>query len=610
MASLQSPPQREAISPEGSRGSGVWTVRHHVLVLAIALALWISSLYQINLASLTDIGLVSVLPATFYVAIGLLAIGFSVAFTSLPRPWLLEIYVVALVVFLHAIVPILYAVPKYAYVYKHIAVIRFIEQFGSTYRNIDIYQNWPGFFAGNAILSKVTGIDAASYANIALPFFMVCNILAVRFLARGLTDDRRRVAATMWIFVLGSWLAPAYLAPQTMAYVMTLTTLGIVVRYLPGLRASERQVNWFPGRGSSIHEPRPVELQGAWPRVAAASVVLALSAAIVVSHQLTPFFLIVSLVIIKLARRGGSWWLPILITIITMAQIAASYHYIAAHQVLFSFNPFGNLQGAQRRYPTAGSEEHVFISQVARGLSLAFLVFALLAWWRIGRRRGETWILLLAFAPGLLVLVQAYGGEGIYRIYAFMCFWLSFLASGLLVRLNKTNRWKPHVLSVGSFIAIIALIISYFGLDRADFIPPQEVAASRWFENSTPSGSIITYLSSDYPSPTTARYSEHFTGDGNWGGEVMSNDRFAGRALTERDIPDVAKSLLDIARPGQQVYLALGPSSEAYAEGYGFAPAGSLQRFGDILVKDNRFRVVFRDQDAYILQVLRPPSGP
>ena len=61
---------------------------------------------------------------------------------------MLPAYVFALAVFLHGLAPALYSVPKYAYVYKHIAVIDFIAGAGAVYRNIDIYQQLAGVLRG------------------------------------------------------------------------------------------------------------------------------------------------------------------------------------------------------------------------------------------------------------------------------------------------------------------------------------------------------------------------------------------------------------------------------------------------------------------------------
>ena len=174
---------------------------------------------------------------------------------------------------------------------------------------------------------------------------------------------------------------------------------------------------------------------------------------------------------------------------------------------------------------------------MARGLSAALLLLGLLGWWRVGRRSGESWVLVLALIPGSLLLVQGYGGEGIYRVYVFMCLWLAFLGAGLLAAARPERGWARYALAAGSVVAVLAMITATFGQERSDRITPQEVAAATWFETATPSGSIITYLTNNYPSPITARYSQHFTGDGKWGGEVTGDERFAQRELTAQDVP-------------------------------------------------------------------------
>ena len=119
---------------------------------------------------------------------------------------------------------------------------------------------------------------------------MIGNVLAVRFVARGLTSDPRRVAATMWVFLLGAWLAPTYLAPQSMAYLLALTVFGLVLRCFPRQRSL-----YLPD--SSLDRSAVPDLS--FPRPVAALVLVALAGAIVVSHQLTPFFLVVGLLVIR-----------------------------------------------------------------------------------------------------------------------------------------------------------------------------------------------------------------------------------------------------------------------------------------------------------------------
>ena len=591
----------------------------HTLLLELAAGLWVVSLFRINPNALDDYGLISVLPATYFGAALVLCVGFAwaVASASVSR-WVPQAYVLALVAVLHANAPLLYDAPKYAYVYKHLAVIEYIRQYGAVARSVDIYHNWPGFFGANALLSDLTGVSAQAYANWAQPFFMAGIVLALRYLLGGLTTDHRRVAVALWLFVIGSWLAPTYLAPQSMAFLLTLVILGVVLRHLrpeaapaPDAQARRfRSARLLVTRVLGPQDPAAaarIDRSGFSPRIAAV-LVLALSAAIVVSHQLTPFFLVVSLTLLVLARRCRYWWLPLAVVVMTVLQVTASWDYLSQHQTLFSFDLFSNVQGAQSTSPTAGTAGHQFAALTARVLSVALVGLAVLGWVRVGRTRGETWLLLQAFAPGLLVLVQAYGGEGIYRIFVFMCPWLAYLASGLVTtRTAPVSRQvlrRGAVLASASMVGILLLIVSAFGLERVTRIEPQEVAAATWAETTTPAGSILAVLASNYPVPLTARYSLYFNGDGNWGGEVISNAQFLGRRLTAADVPVVAQYLRNLAAPGQRVYLSLGPSEAAFAESYGYAPVGSVEPFSDLLVASPEFRVVFRDHDAYVLEVL------
>lgn len=173
----------------------------------VALALWWWSLGAIDLARLDDLGLVSVLPATYVAALGVLLVGTVVELTRpRRRRWVLHLSVVVLVVVLYGPIPILSADPRYAWVYKHIAVTRYITTWGRIDRSIEIYQNWSGFPGLAAYLSAVTGLDAMVWANAAQVFFVSANVLAVRYALRALTLDLRVLTVALWLYVLGDWI--------------------------------------------------------------------------------------------------------------------------------------------------------------------------------------------------------------------------------------------------------------------------------------------------------------------------------------------------------------------------------------------------------------------
>ena len=150
-------------------------------------AAWATSLAGADLARMNGLGLLAAMPPTYFLAFGLLLAGFVGAVTSRkPNARLLGAYVLALVVVIHGTTAVLYNEPRYAWTYPHLGVIDLIATDHSS-RQIDIYNNWPAFFALNAWFSKTSGLAAISYAGWAQLFFNFFNVLVIRFAFRGLT---------------------------------------------------------------------------------------------------------------------------------------------------------------------------------------------------------------------------------------------------------------------------------------------------------------------------------------------------------------------------------------------------------------------------------------
>jgi hypothetical protein len=338
----------------------------------------------------------------------------------------------------------------------------------------------------------------------------------------------------------------------------------------------------------------------------AMGLLVGLSAAVVVSHQLTPYFLVATLVALFLVGRNRSWVLPVLVGMMTVAWTAYGYGYVSRHFTLFDFNPFDNAKGAGASLPSAGSFAHQMVGTASHIESAIAVGLAVLGWvvGRPGRRGSFVWVVVVATIA--VLFVQSYGGEAIYRVYIFALPWLCVLGARALVRLNV--RWPygaPCVTLVGA-LASVLFVLSYFGLDRTTYMQPQEVRASTWFETATPPGSILVQLTGNWPSPVTALYPTHLNHDGNWGGDVYGDNRFAGRALTAQDVSRLEEALGNLT--SGPIYLAIGPSQLAAIENYGLAPPGSAERFEQILLADPRIRVVYRDGDTVVLLLPGDPA--
>ena len=73
---------------------------------------------------------------------------------------------------LYATAPLVYPEGRYAWLYKTIGVVQYINVHGHLDDSVDIYQNWPGFFSLASWFGKVAGAsNPVDYAKWAQPLF-------------------------------------------------------------------------------------------------------------------------------------------------------------------------------------------------------------------------------------------------------------------------------------------------------------------------------------------------------------------------------------------------------------------------------------------------------
>ena len=101
------------------------------IALPVGLLLWVVSLIRVDLAAMSDIGLVSILPVTFWLGLLVLTAGFGIAVTRpAPSRWLLAAYLIALVLILHGTPTLLYGTLRYAWAWKHVGLIDYLLRHG------------------------------------------------------------------------------------------------------------------------------------------------------------------------------------------------------------------------------------------------------------------------------------------------------------------------------------------------------------------------------------------------------------------------------------------------------------------------------------------------
>ena len=586
----------------------------HCALVGAALVLWVVSLRGADLDAIAGLGLLNALPATYYVAFALILAGFSAAVTRDPvSPKVLALYVVALVLVLHATTPLLYEEPRYAWVYKHLGVVELIAATGGVDRVIDVYHNWPGFFALNAWLSSLTGLPPKAYAEWAQVFFGLVNVGVLHFALRGVTRDDRLLWTACCLFVLANWIGQDYFAPQALGFSLSLLVLGLCLRCRPAPRmAHSRMGRWWDGRmervdslmppgwGRSFVPTRPLAPRGA----------LALGGvcylAIVVTHQLSPVILIVAVAVISLVARRVPLWVPAAMAAIEVWWLVLAWPFFREHFTLLDPNPSATPRPPDTHLADALPGFGIVLYASAAVVALMALLAAV---GFIRRRRvghSDVPAACLVLAPALVVGLQSYGGESALRGYLFALPWLAFFAAAACSpaphrRLALLRPWR---LALAASLVSVCLLPAYFGRELVNHVPRDDVQAAVWYEKNAPTGSAVMLVAGDFPSRLTMRYPQAWTNS--LTSLANRSPVFRGHRLGAGDVARIEALMLRLGE--RRVFLILSRLQERYARLYGVLPSGSIESLGRALRASPAFHLVYQREGARIFEYVIQPE--
>ena len=609
----------------------------HLIALpgTVALLLWITALPLIDTDHIGDTGLISVLPVRFLIALGLLTAGFVASIRAGLRGHWQALHVGALVLIVHGTLPLIYDSPRFAYVYKHLGAVDLVSRYGSVDRTVDAYNNWPGFFLLNAYFREAGGLpNSLGYTPWAPVFFNLCFVLVLFFAYRPLVPDDKIRWFGVWIFLLGNWVGQDYLAPQAFGFLFSIAIIGICLSWLR-TTAPFRWPRWSlvgPLRRLSVWQlpspapsppPSLAPLRGG-SRLATA-LLLILFATVVASHQLTPLMTILGVTTLVVAARLRPWWLPL----VMLAMVALWFRVVAGDFI--SAHPY--LVGSVGHRPDAAVSSElsdltsapgqVLVARISRLLTASLWLLALAGFvtrWRRGHR--DLTLAALALSPIPLLALVTYGGEMLFRVYLFSLPWIALLGGAALTELCRwrpsrwsssrwsssrwlSSWWPAMVATLVSFLLVLALCVSAYGLEKVNHIRRGEVEASIWFYDHAPDGSLMMQAAGNFPSRLEGNYGRFEVGT------LLEDPRYHNHDFVPADLPRVVRIIQADTRAAMaarkvkqaNAYMIVSTSMVQYADLYREATPAQIASLESLIASSNLFELVYSTPDARIYQL-------
>ncbi|MEV6206730.1 glycosyltransferase [Kitasatospora sp. NPDC051914] len=595
------PPSALLARAVGGRGPAAWLT---VGALPAAIVLWVLALRGARLDRMGDLGLLQVLPPFYWASCALLFTGFLAVLhrPRVPQAWAAA-YVVALITVIHATPSVLYPTLRYAWAWKHVAVVDAMLRHNGTVPDaggLEIYNEWPGFFQLNVFFLRATGLHSAlGYASW---WPLLTNLLLLGpllLLYRSLTDSRRLVWGGVWLFYSISWVGQDYFAPQAFAFLLFVLLLALVLgRLAEARRAAEAAAEGRPA--ATALTPRT-------PWLGWYAMVVVMLAGIVVSHPLSPVMTISVLAMLCLPRRNRRTVWPVLAAAVGMTfawDVTVARPYLSENvgDLIAGLTTAGsNVRPPEQLKLGTVAPAQATVDLLSLGMSGTVGLLALIALisHRWVRRTGLTAVL---FGPLPLLLGNGYGGEMILRAYLFVLPATAFLAATVLLRDGRRPVLHRALAVVAAVVLTLGMFVNYYSKDALKYFTPQEVAALRLVTTDTPPGSRIVFV----------------TGAALPGGEMHYDDRIriALTQLPEQEqrrmladpLPVLRRELTTPAVPGPS-YLVLTRAQIAACRLTGVLPEDTVRRLADLAAGSPEFRAVYTSPDAVVYEYVEPSAA-
>jgi hypothetical protein len=490
-----------------------------VLIALTAILCWLLSLSRIHPYSdgVGAAGLISVLPLVWWLSLGLAVVACSVSlFWATDRSRGPIVAIVALLLILQGTLPAVESVPRFAPAYTIAGFSGLIATSGHTFPLLDARMSWPGLMAAAGMVADALGISPEAFLRWTP---LVLNILYLLPLM-GICKRYLRWPAAQWgaliIFIAGQWIDQDYFSPQGFTLLLYLVAIDVVLaRFVSRrarfsgksmakrLNAAIRPVHeWMlqhlrMRNVSFIVDPSATRVEGALDKrysYVAVTAVLAISAATVVSHQLTPIALLIVLTLLVLVRRLTVSGLPWLLAIAVGAWISWAARPFWSGHFKALFGNVGNVTGTINTSVGARLQSQLIgrtLVVESRALVTGILVIAAIVSIVWQRKKGIDVLdlVILCGAPVLLVAGNVYGGEIVIRVLFFALAPISIAIAGLLDRFKKA--W-----TIVSFGIVLILLVGLFPLARYgnesfEAISPGDLASAMWIFQHVPKGARI-----------------------------------------------------------------------------------------------------------------------
>ncbi len=574
-------------------------------LLVIGILLWIVSVVHARTTPMGVYGLISQVGVTFYGALLCLGLAAGWELSRTPvRATPIFFITLFLVTVLFGTSPATTQVAALTDSYVHTGFTNYIIQHGAVLQNFDARFSWPGAFALGGVVARAAGVASTLSFLKWFPLVIELAYLAPLWAIGRVSGVPRRTAylGTL-LFYTGNWIYQDYFSPQALNFLFYLTLLAVVMTLYRAATPPRRE-RWRRALDTwRLRRVRGLDAVSRLPRQREVALLIfgaLLATASAVSHQLTPYAMVLSLIALLGARRLGRPELVVVTAVVTIGWLSlGAYNFWVGHLSLIfgSLGSVGSTLGSNVGSRVFGAPSHLLV--VKWRIYATGLMFLLAGVGVLRRAADDRALELLAGAPFALLLAQSYGGEGLLRATLFSLPFTSLLAASAFLprRSGPISPWiswstplrhrltRPLISVMVTALIVVTVVLLVFvrgGNDYYETYTSGELSAVNYLDTHVPTGSLVGTFSAYVP----------------LGASSLTTYRVYIAVLY--DDASVATDLARLNRAHPQ-FLLLTQSEEHWGDVVMGYPAGWEQVAEQTLLR-HHYRVVFHNSTASVLE--------
>lgn len=410
----------------------------------LALVLWVAAITSADFSKMGLLGLETILGPAYWLG---LAVAIGAFCGELVRPSMREgvmaALVAVLVLYVFGTACAIEPTASLATSYIHAGFVQFIYAHGYALNGFEAEFSWPGAFSMFAIVVSAMGLHSALDLLRWFPFAIELSYLApLLVIARRCGVNRRAGWLGVALFYLTNWIYQDYFSPQGLNLLFFLAVVALVLWvWEPVPLAQPAPPRLVDRARSGLSALRPARLLGNESRsvlaprrqLAVLFVLVVMIAASAMSHQLTPYAILLALVALLLTRRLGRPELVVITALLAFGwlNLGASDYWIGHLSDIFQFGQLSSLISSNVASRVTGSPSHLMIIELRILLTIA--LFAVAAIGALRRATTSRSLELLAVSQFLVLGGQSYGGEGLLRVALLSGPFASLLAASAIL---------------------------------------------------------------------------------------------------------------------------------------------------------------------------------